>query len=75
MYFQFIEEFLILEIYRTNLINENELVPDLGAGTRDFSIFASRRLNQTLKTIQRNDSKTVIPMNSGSLMLNPVKQR
>jgi hypothetical protein len=42
-YYLFIKECYIFDIYRTDLLNEGDVVIDLGAGVGDFSVLASRR--------------------------------
>jgi FkbM family methyltransferase len=80
-YFQFLKEVFVLDVYRTSLIRKNDIVLDLGAGTGDFCIIASKKAGangtvialepdsdnyQLLKyNIQRNKCQNVIPINIG----------
>jgi FkbM family methyltransferase len=81
VYFQFLKEIFILDVYRTNLLKENDLVVDLGAGAGDFSIIASKKVGRNGKVIaiepvvedyqflnlniRRNNCQNVIPVNLG----------
>ena len=80
-YFQFLKETFILDVYRTNLLRENDVVLDLGACTGDFCILASKKVGKNGKVIaiepdaenykllelniQRNNCHNVIPINVG----------
>jgi FkbM family methyltransferase len=80
-YFQFLKEVFVLDVYRTSLIRKNDIVLDLGAGTGDFCIIASKKAEangtvialepdsdnyELLKyNIQRNKCQNVIPINIG----------
>jgi FkbM family methyltransferase len=80
-YFHFLKEVFILDVYRTNLLQENDLVLDLGASTGDFCILASKKVGKNGKVvaiephiesyellkmnIQRNNCKNIIPVNLG----------
>jgi FkbM family methyltransferase len=43
-YFQFLKEVFVLDVYRSSLINKNDIVLDLGACTGDFCIIASKKV-------------------------------
>jgi FkbM family methyltransferase len=78
-HFQFIKEVFFLDVYRTNLLKENDIVLDLGASTGDFCIIASRKVGNSgrviavepdienyklLKSnIERNNCKNILPVN------------
>jgi FkbM family methyltransferase len=78
-YSQFLNEVFIFDVYRTDLLKQDELVLDLGAGVGDFSILASKRIGdkgkvvaiepnpedfELLKSnIERNCCKNIIPLN------------
>jgi FkbM family methyltransferase len=80
IYFPFVKEVFIFDVYRSSLLNKGDLVIDLGASTGDFSILASHKVGekgrviaiepdpesyQILKmNIQRNRCNNVIPVNS-----------
>jgi SAM-dependent methyltransferase len=81
-YLHDVYENYILDVYRTNdLLNEGDLVLDLGAGIGDFSVLASKKVGnrgqviavepdvesyEILKSnIGRNRCQNVIPMNIG----------
>jgi FkbM family methyltransferase len=80
-YYQFIKEVFVLDVYRASLLKEHDLVLDLGAGTGDFSILASKKVGQNGKVIaiepnladyqilklniEKNKCGNVIPLNSG----------
>jgi FkbM family methyltransferase len=78
-YFQFLKEVFILDVYRANLLKPSDTVLDLGAGTGDFSIIASKKVGphgiviavepnfesyEILRlNIEQNNCKNVIPLN------------
>lgn len=78
-YFQFLKEVFVLDVYRTNLVNPSDTVLDLGAGTGDFSIIASKKVGPEGRVIavepdyesyeilrlniEQNNCKNVIPLN------------
>jgi FkbM family methyltransferase len=78
-YFQFLKEVFILDVYRTNLLKPSDTVLDLGAGTGDFSIIASKKVGPAGRVIavepdfesyeilrlniEQNNCKNVIPLN------------
>jgi hypothetical protein len=80
-YYQFLKEVYIFDIYRVNLLKENDLVLDLGASIGDFSILASNKVGKNGKiiavepniddyellkmNIKKNDCQNVIPLNLG----------
>jgi FkbM family methyltransferase len=79
LYFQFIKEVFILDVYRTNLLKRDDIVLDLGASTGDFCIIASRKIGKNGKVIavepdvenyqilklniKRNNCKNILPVN------------
>jgi FkbM family methyltransferase len=81
IYSSFLEEVFILDVYRTDLLREGDLVLDLGAGTGDFCVIASKKIGKSGKVIaiepnrqdfellkaniQMNACKNVIPLNLG----------
>jgi FkbM family methyltransferase len=80
-YFQFLKENFILDVYRSDLLKENDLVLDLGACTGDFCILASKKVGKNGKVIaiepdvenykllklniERNNCQNVILINLG----------
>jgi FkbM family methyltransferase len=78
-YFQFLKEVFVLDVYRTNLVKASDTVLDLGAGTGDFSIIASKKVGPEGRVIavepdfesyeilrlniEQNNCKNVIPLN------------
>jgi FkbM family methyltransferase len=78
-YFQFLKEVFILDVYRTNLLKPSGTVLDLGAGTGDFSIIASKKVGPEGRVIavepdfesyeilrlniEQNNCKNVITLN------------
>jgi FkbM family methyltransferase len=80
-YSQFLREVFVFDVYRTDLLKQNELVLDLGAGVGDFSILASKKVGDKGKVIaiepnpedfellksniERNHCKNIIPLNLG----------
>jgi FkbM family methyltransferase len=80
-YYLFIKECYIFDIYRTDLINEGDVVIDLGAGIGDFSVLASRKVGARgkivaiepnpddfkllSKNIINNKCDNVMPINKG----------
>lgn len=82
-HFHFIglKEIYVLDIYRTNLLREGDIVLDLGAGIGDFSVIASKKVGKNgriiaiepnpddfhllLTNLQKNECTNVIPLNLG----------
>jgi FkbM family methyltransferase len=80
-YSQFLREVFIFDVYRTHLLNRNELVLDLGAGVGEFSILASKKVGDKGKVIaiepnpedfkllkaniEMNHCNNIIPLNLG----------
>ena len=80
-WYEAILEVYILDVYRTDLINENDLVFDLGAGIGDFAVLASKKVGKNGKVvaiepdvenyhllkfnIHKNQCQNVIPLNLG----------
>ena len=80
-YHQTLTETFIFDVYRTDLLKENDLVLDIGAGIGDFSVLASRHVGKNGKVIalepdverygllklniQKNNCQNVIPLNLG----------
>jgi FkbM family methyltransferase len=51
MYYPILKEVFILDVYRSNLIRENDLVLDIGATIGDFSVLASKKVGKKGKVI------------------------
>ena len=49
IYSSFLEEVFILDVYRTDLLRKGDLVLDLGAGTGDFCLIASKKIGKAKK--------------------------
>jgi FkbM family methyltransferase len=80
-YHQFLKEVFILDVYRTDLLIEGDIVLDLGATTGDFSIIASKKIGKNGKVIalepniedykilkhnaERNNCQNLIALNLG----------
>jgi FkbM family methyltransferase len=80
-YSQFLREVFFFDVYRADLLKQNDLVLDLGAGVGDFSILASNKVGDKGKVIaiepnpkdfeilksniKRNSCKNIIPLNLG----------
>jgi len=81
VYYQFLREVFVFDVYQTNLIHENDVVLDLGASIGDFSILASKKVGKNGKVIaiepnvedykllrlniKRNSCQNIIPLNQG----------
>jgi FkbM family methyltransferase len=80
-YYQFLNEAFVLDVYRASLLRRGDVVLDLGAGTGDFCIIASKRVGNSGKVvalepnaedfriletnIHRNGCKNITPINLG----------
>jgi 23S rRNA U2552 (ribose-2'-O)-methylase RlmE/FtsJ len=81
VYYQFLKEVFIFDVYRSNLIRKNDIVLDLGATIGDFSVLASKKVGKKGKVIaiepniedykilklniKRNYCENVVPLNLG----------
>jgi FkbM family methyltransferase len=81
IYYPHLKEIFIFDIYRINLLRQNDIVLDLGASTGEFSILASKKVGKKGKVIaiepniqdhkmleeniRRNNCQNIIPINFG----------
>ena len=81
IYYPHLKEIFIFDIYRTNLLRQNDIALDLGASTGEFSVLASKKVGKTGKVIaiepniqdheilkeniRRNNCQNIIPINIG----------
>jgi FkbM family methyltransferase len=80
-YYQFLKEVYVLDVYRSNLIQQDYIVLDLGANIGDFSVLASHKVGPRGRVIsiepnkedfdllklnlERNKCSNVTPINVG----------
>jgi SAM-dependent methyltransferase len=80
-YYQFLSEVFVVDVYRSDLLKQNSVVLDLGAGVGEFSILASKKVGDKGKVIaiepnpadfellksniELNYCKNIIPLNLG----------
>lgn len=81
IYYPHLKEIFIFDIYRTNLLRQNDIALDLGASAGEFSILASKKVGKKGKVIaiepniqdhemlkeniRRNNCQNIIPINFG----------
>lgn len=82
IYYPHLKEIYIFDIYRSNLLKQDDIVLDLGASTGEFSVLASRMIGDNGKVIAiepniddftmlreniaRNNCRNIIPVNLGA---------
>jgi FkbM family methyltransferase len=89
-YYAFVTESLIFDVYRSDLLREDDIVMDLGASTGEFTILASEKIGSNglviavepnpksykllLKNLSRNGCRNVISINKGVAAKNTLEK-